>query len=231
MQKNEMTTDISDPVAADRLEIVFYTDPLCCWSRAVQPQLGKLQQEWETYLQVRYCLCGMIESWQHYRDEDNAVYKPIQMGPLWMQASHITGIPMNSHVWVSDPPQSSYLACTAVKAVQLQDAQAGAHYFKLLQDALMEHSINIALQSRLVDIAAKLVAQYPSFDLERFKQDLVNGNGFNAFAADLAESRARNITRFPTLIISAHNRGIVITGYKPFNIINDAIRQLVTTGQ
>jgi len=227
MFKDEVTQAAHSARIADRLEIVFYTDPLCCWSRAVQLQLDRLKQDWADSLYVRYCMCGLIESWQHYHDAENAVYKPVQMGPLWMQAAHITGVPMKSIVWVADPPQSSYLACTAVKSVQLQDEEAGAVYFRMLQDALMDRGVNIARQTQLIEIAAGLNERFPAFDPERFKQDLVNGEGYRAFNADLAESRARNITRFPTLLISAGTAaGAIITGYKPYTAIIQTIEKL-----
>lgn len=210
-----------------RLEIVFYTDPLCCWSRALRPHLARLARELDDALQIRYCMGGLIESWKNYNDTEHAVCKPVQMGPLWMQASHITGIPMNSTIWATDPPESSYLACTAVKAVHLQDGQAAAVYFHLLQDALMGHGVNIARQRALITVAAELAAVFPAFDLQRFKDDLVNGEGFKAFAADLAESRARNITRFPTLLMSTGtDKGAILTGYKPYETIIDYIEKL-----
>jgi predicted DsbA family dithiol-disulfide isomerase len=227
MLETEIPEQKKKITAADRLKIVFYTDPLCCWSRAVQQHLGVLNCDAAGAIAVRYCMGGLIESWNSYQDAENAICRPVQMGPLWMQAGHITGMQLNNSIWVTDPPSSSYLACTAVKCVQLQDAQAGIEYFSLLQDALMIRGINIAKQSALCAIATELCSRFPSFSVERFKQDLVNGSGFRAFSEDLAEVRSMNITRFPTLLISGGNdRALILTGYRPYETIVQAIQQL-----
>src|SRR3954471_8227222 len=81
---------------ADQLEIIYYTDPLCCWSWAIEPQLRKLQFEFTGKLKWRICMGGLLPGWKNYHDEINSVTRPIQMGPVWMHAQQISGMPMNT---------------------------------------------------------------------------------------------------------------------------------------
>src|SRR5687768_15102586 len=91
---------------ADQLEIVFYTDPLCCWSWAFEPQWRKLRYEFEGEFSWRYCMGGLIPSWKNFNDVTNFVSRPIQMGPVWMEASHNSGMKIESSIWAEDPPAS-----------------------------------------------------------------------------------------------------------------------------
>ena len=48
---------------ADRVEITFYTDPLCCWSWAFEPQWRRLQYEFQDRIIYRYVMSGLLPGW------------------------------------------------------------------------------------------------------------------------------------------------------------------------
>src|SRR6478609_7542743 len=106
------------------LQIVYYTDPLCCWSWAFEPQWRRLRYELGNQMRFRYCMGGLLADWEKYNDPMNAVSRPSQMGPLWFEAKYISGMPIREHIWHKDPPASSYPACIAVKCAALQSAAA-----------------------------------------------------------------------------------------------------------
>ena len=117
------------------LDIVYYTDPLCCCSWAMRQQLAQFKTAWEGTIQWRYCMGGLLPSWNQYQDSLNAISRPAQMGPVWMQASELTGVPMPHRIWVENPPVSSYPACIAVKCAMLQSPVLGELYFHYVQEA------------------------------------------------------------------------------------------------
>src|SRR4051812_38967292 len=144
---NHQETDpLKNAGTADPVEIVYYTDPLCCWSWAMEPQWRKLRYQFRHHLKWRYCMGGLLPSWSHFTDGVNSVSRPAQMGPIWMEASHISGMPINNHIWINDPPASSYLSCIAVKCVALQAPELEDWYLRLLREAVMLHGKNIATQ-------------------------------------------------------------------------------------
>src|SRR5215218_1622348 len=104
---------------ADRVQIVYYTDPLCCWSWAFEPQWRKLRYQFGDNLTWRYCMSGLLPGWNQFTDNLNAVSRPVQMGPIWMEAAHISGMPISNRIWITNPPTSSYLSCIAVKCAEL----------------------------------------------------------------------------------------------------------------
>src|SRR5687767_9309029 len=91
----------------DRVEITYYTDPLCCWSWALEPQWRKLRYEFGDQIRWKYCMGGLIPNWQTFSDPMNSVARPAQMGPLWMDASQVSGMPIADSIWSQNPPASS----------------------------------------------------------------------------------------------------------------------------
>jgi predicted DsbA family dithiol-disulfide isomerase len=224
-QKNKL----QDSAQADQLEIIYYTDPLCCWSWAMEPQIRRLQFEYDDRLKWRYCMGGLLPGWHNYSDEINSVTKPLQMGPLWLHAHEVSGMPINSAVWKNDPPSSSYQCCIAVKCAHLQSPEAGTRYLRLLRRAIMIHGINISKEDILYEIADELSGDRRiHFDVLKFKADMENGNGLKAFRSDMQEKQLNNISRFPTLIIKdpSTNKGLILTGYRPYSTLLDSLHQV-----
>lgn len=214
---------------ADQVTITCYTDPLCCWSWAMKPALDNIRQQFGNSLSWQYCMAGLIPSWENYVDSTNSVSRPFQMGPVWMHASKVSGVPIDSNLWFRDPPASSYPACIAFKSVQLQSAEYAKAYLDLLWENCMGGGVNISRQSTLVDIARQLQLTYPGFDINEFENSLVDGIGLEAFKADIRETKENNITRLPALILrQAGKASLFIMGYKSYDYLLDVIQQLLS---
>ena len=88
----------------------------------------------------------------------------------------------------------------------------------------MEQSLNIAQYDILKLVAERVAASAASFDMDRFFADMENGNGREAFRKDIQEVKVRSIQRFPALLIRrTGQQPILITGYKPANVLIDII--------
>ena len=221
--EKEANQNTSTPVA-DRVEVVVYTDPLCCWSYALEPHLQQLQRECEGTMDVRYCLGGMIPDWNHYYDDVNSVSKPVQMGALWMQVRELTGTYLYDRIWIDDPPASSYPACIAVKCAGLQSLEAGKEYLALLRVAAMTEGRNIAKNDTLLDLARKMPRD---FNVDQFCKGLLSGAGKPAFRKDLEEVRKNQISRFPTITLKTQKAGIMINGFKKFDYLYEALLKVI----
>lgn len=210
----------------DDLNIVYFTDPLCCWSWAMKPQLARLHADWKGTIHWRYCMGGLLPSWNQFTDSLNSISRPAQMGPIWMQAGQLTDLPIPHSIWIKDPPASSYPACIAVKCAMIQSSALGELYLHLIQEAIMMHRLNIAKYEVLKQVAEQVKAAAACFDLDRFLEDMNNGNGLEAFRKDIQEVKYRTIHRFPTLLIRrTAQMPLLITGYKPAGVIMSIIMQ------
>jgi predicted DsbA family dithiol-disulfide isomerase len=171
---------------------------------------------------------GLLPSWKSFNDDTNNVSRPIQMGPVWMHAAQVSGMPMNTRIWMEDPPVSSYPACIAVKAAQLQSAQAAEAYLRLVREAIFLHGKNIARQEVLDEIAEHLTEQQPGlFNYQVYRQSLQSEDALEAFKTDANEVRSRSINRFPSFVIRSGNQpAIIMTGYRPYHALVQALQQV-----
>lgn len=186
--------------------------------------LSQLQEQYADVLSIRFCMGGMIPDWKSYEDTLNAVTKPIQMGPVWMEAQHLTGVQLNSRIWFEDPPASSYPGSIAVKCAQLQSDAAGEEYLRLLWQAVMENGRNISKMDELVEISGFMTT---GFDNGKFSEDLINGSGKKAFSRDLDEVRKQDISRFPTMVMKSSRKGLIFTGYRSFDVLREGMRSII----
>lgn len=211
----------------DQVAIVCYTDPLCCWSWGLQPQLQRLLAE-HPGISIEYRMGGLIPDWTSFSDPLNSIFKPAQMGPMWMQASHLTGRKIDDLIWVKDPPSSSYPACIAVKTAALQSAEAEALMLESLSEAVMTRCQNISKIKVLAAVAEKLGDTYPEvFDTARFRKDYNGTESREAFRQDLNEVKLQKVGRFPTLTITNGSQsGVRITGFRPYEALLEAINQV-----
>lgn len=216
--------------AAGRLSLVWYTDPLCCYSWAMEAAWQRLLQQYRKQLHLRYCMGGLLPDWNSYYDDINLVRKPIQMGSIWMETRQRTGATINDRIWFENPPASSYPACIAVKAASFQSAQAEAAYLHHLREAVMVRGYNIAQKEVLLQLAQELEKQNSvAFDAALFEAALLSDAAIDAFRKDLEEVHIKNITRFPTLVIlpANHRNGKIITGYRPYETLAATIEDML----
>jgi putative protein-disulfide isomerase len=214
---------------AGGVDITYYTDPLCCWSWAFEPHWQQLLEAFAGKISYRYCMGGLLPGWDRYHDSINSVSRPVQMGPVWMHARELSGVPIYDRIWFEDPPASSYPACMAVKCATLQSLVAGEIYLQKAREAVMTKGINIAKQPALLHIAEQMAKDNPQLlDTAVFSADMSSGRGMEALRADLQEVQYRGIDRFPSFIIrSAQQPSIIVRGYRPFDVIQGIIRDRV----
>jgi predicted DsbA family dithiol-disulfide isomerase len=210
------------------VDVVYYTDPLCCWSWALEPQWRRLRAEFGAALAWRYRMAGMIADWGSYSDPVNAVSRPLQMGPIWREAQQRSGVALDDRIWAEDPPASSYPACIAVKAAELQSAAAADLYLGRLRVAVMAQRRNIARPEVLLEVADETAAAAPGrLDAERLRHDLAGAAARDALRNDIKEARYRGIGRFPTLTLRAANgTGVMIVGYRPYEVLCAALARI-----
>lgn len=207
--------------------IDYFTDPLCSWSWAFEAQWRRLRYEFGGQFIWRYRMGGMLADWQTFSDPLNSVAIPAQMGPQWHEVRTLTAMPFDERIWREDPPASSYPACLAFKAAELQGADRAERYLRRLREAVMLERRNIARQDVLLALAAEASAadrEWVALDAARFTGDLDGAAALEAFREDVKTAHYRGIGRFPTLILQqAGGRGVIIVGYRPYGVLCEAL--------
>ncbi|WP_162055257.1 DsbA family protein [Pontibacter pamirensis] len=213
---------------AGSVEIQVYTDPLCCWSWAFEPQWRRLRYEYSGKIRWRYRMAGMIPNWDSFSDPLNHVTKPLQMGPVWLEAKHLSGMPIDDKVWFNNPPSSSYPACIAVKSAGLQSPEAAEMYLRRVREAIMLHGRNIAKTAVLLEVAKELSEEQPELLVyAEFEQELNGEAARKAFEEDLRQVRYHRITRYPALTINKPGQaGLLIVGYRPYEALVSTLKKV-----
>ncbi|MCF0074190.1 DsbA family protein [Dyadobacter sp. CY261] len=212
---------------ADRVKIILYTDPLCCWSWALLPHWQRFIRDYKDHITYSYCMAGMISNWTKYHDPFNDVSRPAQMGPIWMEAQHRTGAVINDLIWIENPPASSYPACIAVKTAALQSFEASEIYLNAVWKAVMVESLDISKRDNLLEVAKSTSILHPeALDFELFAENYNNDPSREAFRSDLRQVAYNKIGRFPTLTFTKAGRGLIMTGYRPYEALVEAFGQL-----
>lgn len=207
------------------LNITYYTDPLCCWSWAFEPQWRRFLYVLGDQVNYRYRMAGLIPGWNEFHDRENSISRPLQMGPMWMHAAAVSGMPIVHQLWATDPPLSSYPACIAVKAAEMQSSAISELYLRLLREAVMQRGINISKKNALTDVAKRLEKLHAEFDIHRWETDRNNDNAMNAFRDDLTELQKNKITRFPTLVLKYSDKpAVIFSGYRPYDSLMNVLK-------
>lgn len=212
----------------DRIEMEYFTDPLCCWSWAMEPHWRKLLMEYKSLVDWRYRMVVMIPQWKNYSDPVNDISRPAQMAPLWQQVKYTTHTEIDPDLWLFDPPDTSLLACLAVKCAELQSTAAADLLLVTLRKAVMTQRKNIAHKEIILELAEELEKVSPNFDSSRFARDFTTGKGVPALKEDLQKTKLNDIVRFPAIIMKKvnQNKQLIVVGYKSFPVLEDALRQL-----
>jgi predicted DsbA family dithiol-disulfide isomerase len=93
--------------------------------------------------------------------------------------------------------------------------------------------LNIAKSSVILSLAQDLSREFESvFDFNFFEACWKNDAGVESFRADLQQARFLKIGRYPTLTFTRDKaRGIMITGYRPYDVLVDALRQITNVDE
>ncbi len=206
------------------LELLYFTDPDCSWCWASEPIIKKIKADYPGQVRIVYKMGGLLEAWENFFDSRNQIERAEQVAPHWVEVAERSGMPIDEGVWLEDPPSSTYPGCIAYKAAEAQDEAWAEVYLRRLREAVMTERRNISKESVLFELAESL-----DFDMVRFKADYRAG-AREAFFADLAETRRRGISGFPTMIgVNQDGAEITLPGYRPYADYESAFKRLATS--
>ncbi|MCX2453818.1 DsbA family protein [Pedobacter sp. PLR] len=208
-----------DEVSANlQIEVLYFTDPICstCWT--IQPLLRKLKLEYGSYLNIKYCMGGMLPSWGEY--PKGKVNGPTEVAKHWDEVCAIHEMPIDGDLWIEDPMNSSYPPSIAFKAAQMQDNDLAPLFLRRINEMVFVEKKNIIkwefLEKAALEVgldSARLLRDYEGRAKELFKEDLNTG-------------KTHGVTSFPTLIFSdPSNDHVTIKGHQTYDHFVDIILQ------
>src|SRR5438552_11988046 len=115
------------------IEVVHFADPWCWWSWGLEPVLQRLKEVYGDQVEVQYRMGGITDNVSEWRREYEVVEDEALKG--WIGDSNsITGLPVDPECYLKAKVRTTWPACIAVKAAQLQDEERGERFYGRLME-------------------------------------------------------------------------------------------------
>ncbi len=208
------------PPKHNKVHILYFTDPVCstCW--IIQPQLRKLKLEYGNYLEIEYCMGGLLPSWDNYNR--GGISKPTDAADYWQRASEKYDMPIYPDVWIDNPLASSYPPSIAFKAAQMQDTDKAIIFLRRINEMLFFENKNI-IEKALLHKAA----YDAGLDAARLLRD-IEGRAQQLFEADLVLVKELEINVLPTFIFTdKYNHAKILKGFQEYEKFENTLLEFI----
>ena len=167
---------------AAELDVVEFTDPWCSWAWGTEPKLRRLRWRYGDRLRWRTVMGDLVPE----RPDVDAVAAAPTIAGYWQGVNKHTGMPWPEGLrWA---PGRSAVAGRAVKAAQLQSADAGDRLLRALRESCFIHGAPADDATRILVVAHRVAG----LDAARLAADLDGEEVGRAFESDREETRHPN---------------------------------------
>lgn len=190
-----------------QIRLQFFSDPFSPSSYMAGKELQRLIRKYSGLVAVEHYMGGLIPLWELYRN--NGISTHGDMVKHWQELGKRYKLTITGDVWLKDPPHSSFPACIAFKAAQMQSAEKARLYLQRMQELLFLENKNISKWKYLEKAAHEI-----QLDVGRLKMDIAS-KARKDFEDDLIVAEKLGVGGFPTLIIKKRNgHMVVLEGYR-----------------
>ena len=204
------------------IQMIYVTDPLCCYCWQVEPALRKFMTLYAPHMDTRIVMGGLLESWDGFADEANDIRKPADVGAHWQEAAKAHGMPIDGTIWDKELITSSYPASILFKLVQQISDTSSRRFLRSVREDVMVFNRNISKDDVLENIldlnnrnGRKMVADMKTEPAKALLEE------------DLQLGRQLGATSFPTVILLKEgSEGLRIPGLQSFEIYEQALLTL-----
>jgi len=209
-----------------RVRVIEYTDPISIWCWGLEPTIRRLEVLYPETVDVEVRMGGLFEDFGPLRE-----YWTRMSGGRWKESvrAFMTAVagqhrmPMNPDAMLDgmEDFESTWPACIAVKAAELQGPAKGRRYLRRLREAALLEGRPIHRRGIQLDLAPDV-----ELDPEALRRALEDGTADRAFRRDLDECRANGITGFPTLLCHRGDATVRIEGWVPWDVFDARLEDL-----
>lgn len=209
--------------ATTAASVIYVTDPICsaCW--VSEPAWRSVTARYGDLLDVEHVFGGLLPGWDGFVDAGAGIRQPSDVAHHWDEFSGLTGQPINSAVWLTDPLDSSFPPSVAAIAVRLVAPQLEETFLRRIREMLFLDARNIARPDVLGEAAQSI-----GVDMQAYAAVLADGTAQQEFQNDRARSRALGVRGFPTLFVEGAAGRLVLHGIFDADQLERAI--LAVTG-
>lgn len=209
----------NEPFHKNKIDLLYFTDPVCstCW--LVQPQMRKLALHYGKYYEIKYLMGGLLPSWENYTR--GKIRNPQDAAQHWQEMAEQHKMPISPNVWFDSPLSSSFPPSIAIKAAQLQHKLKAFHFHRRIKELLFVESKNITDFDLLLTAAMQV-----GLDKDRLLEDMTQVAVLK-FEEDLEYATKLNIKVLPTFIFTNDlSESVTLHGFQEYGALEKAILDL-----
>lgn len=212
--------------AREAIRVIEYTDPYSIWCWGCEPALRRCEVVYPEAVEIEVHMGGLFEDFSPMRD-----WWARMSGGRWKDSvlafmravADQHRMPMNPEKMLGsiDEFRSTWPACVAVKAAEVQGVAEGRRFLRRTREAALVEGR--AVHRRDVQVA---LASEAGLDPTRFRMAFEDGSADTAFEQDLDLCRSRGVTGFPTFELTRGLVSLRIEGWQPWEVFDRALHDL-----
>ncbi len=196
------------PRKKSSVKLIYYTDPICSFCWAIEPQFRKFKLDYEDYLEVEYRMGGLLKDWEGFKDGNHGITCPLDVAEHWEEVAKYSEMSIDGDVWINTPLHSSYPASIAYKALLNQGDQIAFKYLRIVREMLFLENRDISNMDYILEAVERSGANRHQFIL-----DFRNPESEDNFLRDIQLGKDLGIKGFPTFIfINEQGLGVKLFG-------------------
>ncbi len=199
------------------VKVIHFADPWCWWSWGLEPVLRRLEEVYGDKLEVQYRMGGTfddVDAWMKEYGVDEA--STVE----WIRESNeMTRNPVDPEYLRKTMVKSTYPACRAFKAAELQDGHRAQRYLRRMMEAFQVRA-EAGSQEHLLHLAREV-----GLDAGRLGRDLKSREVEEAFEGDRRAMEKEGVNFLSLLISTPAGREVKGEVYTsgPFEAIIDRL--------
>ena len=214
-----------------KLKIAHFTDPLCFWCYAMEPEMRKIRVMLGDQLEYRIVM-GVLSSdireivgYGEDADLRFEIYRTM-LSNYFKEAVKMVGMPLSLDKMLAHNPDDfvSLPLSLAYCAMKMIDEDVAEAYLRRMRECVFAEGRSLSA----VEEQVKLAGKFP-IDVERFRENLDSPEVASVLQQGVDECQIYGIAAFPTLLMQYGDRRIMVQGYRTFEELKGAIMQ-VTSG-
>ncbi len=209
-----------------KIRVTWYTDPLNVWCWGCEPAVRRFETVYRDAVEVEVVMGGLFEDFGPIREQwarmSGGRWEDSVLAFLKAVADqHRMPIDADRMMAGLDDMESTWPACIAVKAAEMQGTAVGRRYLRALREAVYLDGRSIHRRSVQTEIASEI-----GLDPERFAGALEDGSAERAFRRDRERCVTAGAMGFPTFEMRRGGTSIRIEGWQPWEAMDEALRKL-----
>ena len=211
-----------------KLKIAHFTDPLCFWCYAMEPEMRKIrvllgdQLEYRIVMGVLSSDVGEIIGYGEDADLRYELYRAM-LANYFREAVKMVGMPLSLDSMLTHGPKDLVslplsLAYCAMKMIGDDVAEA---YLRRMRECVFAEGRSLSTTEEQVQLAS----EFP-IDVEQFRTNLEDPQVTAVLQEGVDECRKYGVVAFPTLLMQYGSMRMAVHGYHSFEELKQAIAQV-----